>query len=97
MKAVVLAPAARTELDAAADLYEREREALGFAFYAVVERGVQIIARFPEAGEPYPGLESSGVRRRLFAAFRSCSCTAIWAKRFASKRWRTTDVAPAIG
>jgi plasmid stabilization system protein ParE len=44
VKSVEFAPAARAELDAAADWYELERPGRGQRFYAAVERAVQLIA-----------------------------------------------------
>jgi hypothetical protein len=47
VKTVEFAPAARAELDAAADRYDEERPGRGVRFYAAVERTTKLIVRFP--------------------------------------------------
>lgn len=70
MKQVEFAPAARAELDAAADRYEVERPGRGVRFYAAVERSVQLIVRFPSAGPMYPGVTVKfAVRRAVVRGF----------------------------
>jgi plasmid stabilization system protein ParE len=56
VKQVEFAPEARAELDAAADHYEQERSGRGARFYVAVERAVKLIAAFPAAGHPFPGI-----------------------------------------
>jgi plasmid stabilization system protein ParE len=70
VKLVEFAPAARAELDAAADRYELERPGRGVRFYAAVERCVRLIVRFPSAGPMYPGVTVDfGVRRAVVRGF----------------------------
>ena len=70
MKVVEFAPAARAELDAAADWYERERPGRGQRLYAVVERAVQLVAAFPAAGPGFPEIDPErGVRRLIVRGF----------------------------
>lgn len=70
MKSVEFAPAARAELDAAADRYELERPGRGERFYAAVERTAQLICRFPLAGPAYGHVRPEyGVRRRIVRGF----------------------------
>jgi len=91
---IEFAPAARAELDAAADRYELERPGRGLRFYAAVERATKLIAAFPHAGPPFPGV---GPISRFAAALssdsRSCSPTALSRTRFAStpSHTRTAD------
>lgn len=70
MKSVEFAPAARAELDAAADRYELERAGRGVRFYAAVERSVRLIVSFPSAGPLYLGVTATfGVRRAVVRGF----------------------------
>jgi len=70
VKFVELAPAARAELDAAADRYELERPGRGQRFYAAVERAVNLIAAFPAAGPAFPDIRPErGARRRIVRGF----------------------------
>ncbi|HEX4417619.1 MAG TPA: type II toxin-antitoxin system RelE/ParE family toxin [Kofleriaceae bacterium] len=70
MKIVEFAPAARAELDAAADWYERERPGRGQRLYAAVERAVRLIAAFPAAGPAFLEIDPErGVRRRIVRGF----------------------------
>jgi toxin ParE1/3/4 len=70
VKSVEFAPAARAELDAAADWYELERPGRGQRFYAAVERAVQLIAAFPAAGPAFPDIPlEHGVRRLIVRGF----------------------------
>ena len=48
MSRIELDPAARAELDAAADHYEADYEGRGVRFYAAVERTLRVIAALPE-------------------------------------------------
>jgi len=67
---IEFAPAARAELDAAADRYELERPGRGLRFYAAVERATKLIAAFPHAGPPFPGVGPHlEVRRRVVLGF----------------------------
>lgn len=67
---IELDPAARTELDAAADHYEREYPGRGTRFYAAVERAVRSAASTPSAGPPFPHIpERLAVRRRIVRGF----------------------------
>jgi plasmid stabilization system protein ParE len=70
VKIVKFAPAARAELDAAADWYELERPGRGQRLYAAVERAVRLIAAFPAAGPVFPDIDPErGVRRRIVRGF----------------------------
>lgn len=70
MKAVEFAPAARAELDAAAEHYELERPGRGERFFAAVERAVQLVCEFPAVGPAYPHVRPEhGVRRRVVRGF----------------------------
>ncbi|MBA2543862.1 MAG: type II toxin-antitoxin system RelE/ParE family toxin [Deltaproteobacteria bacterium] len=70
MKTIEFAPAARAELDAAADRYEMERPGRGARFYAAVERTVKMIVQFPAVGPLFPGIRADlGVRRRIVRGF----------------------------
>jgi plasmid stabilization system protein ParE len=70
VKSVEFAPAARAELDAAAEKYEEQRTGRGVRFYAAVERTVKLILRFPAAGPLYAGIRTDlGVRRRIVRGF----------------------------
>jgi plasmid stabilization system protein ParE len=98
VKIVEFAPAARAELDAAADRYELERPGRGQRFYAAVERAVKLIAAFPAAGPAFPDIRPErGVRRRIVRASRSCSRTVCSATPFGSTRSRTCGGGPATG
>ncbi len=70
MRLVEFAPAARAELDAAADRYELERPGRGVRLYAAVERGVRLIVRFPDAGPMDAGVPVNfAVRRPVVRSF----------------------------
>lgn len=70
MKVVEFAPAARAELDTAAEWYERERPGRGLRLYAAVERAVELVAAFPAAGPAFPEIDPDrGVRRRIVRGF----------------------------
>lgn len=70
MRRIEFDPAARAELDAAAEHYERDYPGRGMRLYAAVERAVEATAATPNAGAPYPGLpELLGVRKRLVPGF----------------------------
>jgi plasmid stabilization system protein ParE len=70
VRVVEFAPAARIELDAAADQYEEQRPGRGLRFTAAVERTVKLIVRFPAVGPLFPGVRSElGVRRRVVRGF----------------------------
>jgi plasmid stabilization system protein ParE len=70
VRTIDFAPAARAELDAAADQYEEQRPGRGVRFYAAVERTVRLIVRFPAVGPLYPGVRPDlGVRRRIVRGF----------------------------
>ena len=70
MKTVEFAPAARAELDTAADLYELQRPGRGLRFYASVERTVRLIVAFPAIGPAFPDvLPDLGVRRCIVRGF----------------------------
>lgn len=70
MNIVEFAPAARAELDSAADRYELERPGRGQRFYAAVERAVNLIAAFPAAGPAFPDIRPEhGVRRHIVRGF----------------------------
>jgi plasmid stabilization system protein ParE len=70
VKNVEFAPAARAELDAAADRYEVERPGRGERFYAAVERAVQLIREVPMVGPSYRGVRvEHGERSRIVRGF----------------------------
>lgn len=70
MKIVEFAPAARAELDEAADWYERERPGRGQRLYTAVERAVRLVAAFPTAGPTFPEIDPErGVRRLIVRGF----------------------------
>lgn len=70
MKRLEFAPAARVELDAAADRYELERPGRGVRFYTAVERSGHLISRFASAGSMYPGVPTGfAVRREVVQGF----------------------------
>lgn len=70
MRLVEFAPAARAELDAAADRYEMERPGRGQRFYAAVERAVRLIRAFPAAGPLFRDVRADrGVQRRIVRGF----------------------------
>jgi plasmid stabilization system protein ParE len=70
VKAVEFAPAARAELDAAADRYDLEHPGRGVRFYVAVEQTVKLIVRFPAVGPLVPDIRSDlGVRRRIVRGF----------------------------
>lgn len=66
---VVLAPAARGELDAAATRYERDYPGRGERFYAAVERAVTLIAAFHAAAPRSSWVRTPEVRQRVVASF----------------------------
>jgi len=70
VKAIEFSLAARTELHAAADRYEREYRGRGHRFYDAVERALKVIAALPTSAPLWPGVpESLAVRRRLVPGF----------------------------
>lgn len=70
MKIVEFSPAARAELDAAAQRYDQERPGRGARFYAAVERAVELVCEFPTAGPAYQSVRTEhGVRRRVVRGF----------------------------
>jgi toxin ParE1/3/4 len=70
VKRVEFAPAARAELDAAAERYELERLGRGLRFYAAIERSVRLVASFPSAGPLYANVRPElQVRRRVVRGF----------------------------
>lgn len=70
MRTVEFAPAARAELDSAADQYEDQRPGRGLRFYAAVERTVKLIVKVPAVGALYPGVRADlGVRRIIVRGF----------------------------
>ncbi|MBA3455180.1 MAG: type II toxin-antitoxin system RelE/ParE family toxin [Deltaproteobacteria bacterium] len=70
MKTLEFAPAARAELDAAADRYEAERPGRGVRFYAAVERTAKLLVAFAAVGPEFPGVRPAlGVRRRIVRGF----------------------------
>jgi hypothetical protein len=55
VKRIEFAPAARAELDAAADRYEQDYPGRGVRFYAAVERAVRLLVEFSGAAvEGFP-------------------------------------------
>jgi len=70
VKHVEFAPAAREELDAAADRYEHEYAGRGVRFYAAVERTAELLMTFPTAAPPYPDVRPElGIRRVIVRGF----------------------------
>jgi len=70
VKRVEFAPAAREELDAAADRYELEYAGRGVRFYAAVERTAELLMAFPTAGPAYPDVRPElGIRRVIVRGF----------------------------
>lgn len=53
---VLLEPEASTELEDAALWYESQRAGLGFEFLAAVDRAVEHLTKWPDAGAPTTGL-----------------------------------------
>jgi plasmid stabilization system protein ParE len=67
---VLFGPEAAAELQEAASWYESERPGLGLAFLAAVERAVEHLAAWPEAGSTIPGVATDlGVRKVPVARF----------------------------
>lgn len=70
MRRIEIAPAARAELDDAADFYEREYPGRGIRFYDAFEKAIRAAALTPNAGQSFPGVDKRlGVRRRVVARF----------------------------
>ncbi|HEY3803304.1 MAG TPA: type II toxin-antitoxin system RelE/ParE family toxin [Kofleriaceae bacterium] len=70
MKSVEFAPAAQTELGEAATRYEDEHAGRGYRFYTAVERTVEMLATFPNAGAPYLVVRPElGLRRCIVRGF----------------------------
>ncbi|MBK9034957.1 MAG: hypothetical protein IPL61_27455 [Myxococcales bacterium] len=89
---------ARTELDAAADHYERDYRGRGLRFYDAVERAMRLIAMLPNAAPLFPAVpEALAVRRRLVPGFPFALATGWSARPCASRRSSTLTADLATG
>jgi toxin ParE1/3/4 len=70
MKRVVLDPAARAELDAAASFYEDDYPGRGLRFYDAVEEAIAAVAFSPRAAPRVAGTpDELGLRQRSLSRF----------------------------